>query len=104
VERCAGLANESFQDKVDASMIGKDSLFKERIIIGRLIEAMTGGTAQVESVHGAGSPQAQRIMIFREGMVNIEPGFVFQSRKLQLSMTDLGNWMVSFPYDGGPRR
>jgi len=28
---------------------------------------MTGGTAMVESMHGAGSPQAQRIMIFREG-------------------------------------
>ena len=40
---------------------------KERIKIGRLIEAMTGGTAMVESMHGAGSPQAQRIMIFREG-------------------------------------
>ncbi|MCJ8503107.1 4-hydroxyphenylacetate 3-hydroxylase family protein [Desulfatitalea alkaliphila] len=40
---------------------------RERIKIGRLIEAMTGGTAMVESMHGAGSPQAQRIMIFREG-------------------------------------
>jgi 4-hydroxybutyryl-CoA dehydratase/vinylacetyl-CoA-Delta-isomerase len=38
-----------------------------RIKIGRLIEALTGGTAMVESMHGAGSPQAQRIMIFREG-------------------------------------
>lgn len=40
---------------------------EDRIKIGRLIEAMTGGTALVESMHGAGSPQAQRIMIFREG-------------------------------------
>jgi 4-hydroxybutyryl-CoA dehydratase/vinylacetyl-CoA-Delta-isomerase len=40
---------------------------EHRIKIGRLIEAMTGGTALVESMHGAGSPQAQRIMIFREG-------------------------------------
>ncbi|MDA8142123.1 MAG: 4-hydroxybutyryl-CoA dehydratase [Desulfobacteraceae bacterium] len=40
---------------------------RERIKIGRLIEAMTGGTAMVESMHGAGSPQAQRIMILREG-------------------------------------
>ncbi|MCF8066475.1 MAG: 4-hydroxybutyryl-CoA dehydratase, partial [Desulfarculaceae bacterium] len=39
---------------------------KDRIKLGRLIEAMTGGTALVESMHGAGSPQAQRIMIFRE--------------------------------------
>jgi 4-hydroxybutyryl-CoA dehydratase / vinylacetyl-CoA-Delta-isomerase len=43
---------------------------KERIKIGRLIEAMTGGTAMVESMHGAGSPQAQRIMIFREGKLD----------------------------------
>ena len=41
-----------------------------RIRIARLIEAMTGGTALVESMHGAGSPQAQRIMIFREGELN----------------------------------
>jgi len=40
---------------------------EHRIKICRLIEAMTGGTALVESMHGAGSPQAQRVMIFREG-------------------------------------
>jgi 4-hydroxybutyryl-CoA dehydratase/vinylacetyl-CoA-Delta-isomerase len=40
---------------------------QDRIKIGRLIEAMTGGTAMVESMHGAGSPQAQRVMILREG-------------------------------------
>ncbi len=39
---------------------------EERIKLARLIEAMTGGTALVESMHGAGSPQAQRIMIYRE--------------------------------------
>ncbi len=42
---------------------------EDRIKIGRLIEAMTGGTALVESMHGAGSPQAQRIMILREGLL-----------------------------------
>jgi 4-hydroxybutyryl-CoA dehydratase/vinylacetyl-CoA-Delta-isomerase len=45
----------------------KDIPTEQRIKIARLIEAMTGGTALVESMHGAGSPQAQRIMIFREG-------------------------------------
>ncbi len=39
---------------------------EERIKLARLIEAMTGGTALIESMHGAGSPQAQRIMIYRE--------------------------------------
>jgi len=36
-----------------------------RIRLIRLLEAMTCGTALVESMHGAGSPQAQRIMIGR---------------------------------------
>ena len=40
---------------------------EHRIKIARMIEAMTGGTTLVESMHGAGSPQAQRVMIFREG-------------------------------------
>jgi 4-hydroxybutyryl-CoA dehydratase/vinylacetyl-CoA-Delta-isomerase len=42
---------------------------EHRIKIARLIEARTGATALVESMHGAGSPQAQRIMILREGDV-----------------------------------
>ena len=44
--------------------------WEDRIKIARLIEAMTGGTALVESMHGAGSPQAQRVMIFREGQLD----------------------------------
>lgn len=40
---------------------------EDRIKLARLIETMTGGTTLVESMHGAGSPQAQRIMIYREG-------------------------------------
>ncbi|MBM3176143.1 MAG: 4-hydroxybutyryl-CoA dehydratase [Chloroflexi bacterium] len=36
-----------------------------RIRLIRLLEAMTCGTALAESMHGAGSPQAQRIMIER---------------------------------------
>lgn len=35
---------------------------ENRLRIGRLIENMTGGTALVESMHGAGSPQAQKVM------------------------------------------
>jgi len=37
-----------------------------RMRLIRLIEAMTCGTALVESMHGAGSPQAQKVMIERE--------------------------------------
>ncbi len=53
----------------------------DRIKIARLIEAMTGGTALVESMHGAGSPQAQRIMIFREGDLD---------KKIKLAKTLVG--------------
>ncbi|PID90894.1 MAG: 4-hydroxybutyryl-CoA dehydratase [Bacteroidetes bacterium] len=45
----------------------------DRIKVLRLIENMTLGTASVgyrtESMHGAGSPQAQRIMIARQGNI-----------------------------------
>ena len=44
---------------------------ENRMLILRLIENITLGTAAVgyrtESMHGAGSPQAQRIMIARQG-------------------------------------
>ena len=36
-----------------------------RMRLLRLIEGMTCGTALAESMHGAGSPQAQKIMIMR---------------------------------------
>jgi 4-hydroxybutyryl-CoA dehydratase/vinylacetyl-CoA-Delta-isomerase len=38
---------------------------EDRMRLLRLIEGMTCGTALVESMHGAGSPQAQKIMIMR---------------------------------------
>jgi len=39
---------------------------EHRIRLARLIENMTGGTALAESMHGAGSPQAMRVMLYRE--------------------------------------
>jgi len=39
---------------------------EHRMRMARLLENMTGGTALVESMHGAGSPQAQRVMILRQ--------------------------------------
>jgi 4-hydroxybutyryl-CoA dehydratase/vinylacetyl-CoA-Delta-isomerase len=38
----------------------------------RLIENMTGGTALVESMHGAGSPQAQKVMYQRLGRIDMK--------------------------------
>ncbi len=40
---------------------------EERARLIRLLENISGGTALIESMHGAGSPQAQRIMILRQG-------------------------------------
>jgi len=42
---------------------------EERFRMARLIENMTGGTALVESMHGAGSPQAQRVVMARQANV-----------------------------------
>ena len=39
---------------------------EDRIKIARLLENMSGGTALAESMHGAGSPAAMKIMIMRE--------------------------------------
>jgi len=38
---------------------------EERIRIGRLVENMTGATPIIECMHGAGSPQAQKVVIQR---------------------------------------
>jgi len=47
----------------------------DRIRVCRLIENMTAGTALVESMHGAGSPQAQRVMIYRQGNLDQKKAF-----------------------------
>ena len=39
---------------------------ENRIRMFRLLENMTGGTALAESMHGAGSPEAMKIMLYRE--------------------------------------
>jgi len=43
---------------------------ESRMKILRLIENMTGGTCLVESMHGAGPPQSQRVMYQRLGNLN----------------------------------
>ncbi|HHV72882.1 MAG TPA: 4-hydroxybutyryl-CoA dehydratase [Clostridia bacterium] len=48
---------------------------EDRIRIARLIENMTGGTALVESMHGAGSPQAQRVSIVRQSNLETKKRF-----------------------------
>ena len=53
---------------VEKYMKGVDGVSTEtRMKALRLLENMTGGTALVESMHGAGSPQSQRVMYQRLG-------------------------------------
>ncbi len=42
----------------------------ERIEVGRYIENMTSVTTMVEAMHGAGSPQAQRINMLAQADIN----------------------------------
>jgi 4-hydroxybutyryl-CoA dehydratase/vinylacetyl-CoA-Delta-isomerase len=57
---------------------------EDRLRILRLIENLTLGTAAVgyrtESMHGAGSPQAQRIMIARQGNLEHKKGLAKKNR------------------------
>lgn len=59
----------------------------------RLIENMTLGTAAVgyrtESLHGAGSPQAQRIMIARQGNLDAKKEMARKIAKIDVSKD---NW------------
>lgn len=60
---------------IEKYLVGVDGVSVEnRLKMLRLIENITLGTAAVgyrtESMHGAGSPQAQRIMIARQGNIN----------------------------------
>ena len=68
----ADLRSEEIGHYVDKYLKGVDGVSTEdRMRILRLIENLTLGTAAVgyrtESMHGAGSPQAQRVMIARQG-------------------------------------
>lgn len=66
-------SEKDFQDEKLGSYLNKyfggvSSVPAEsRVRIARLIENMTSGTALAESMHGAGSPQAQRVMLLRQG-------------------------------------
>jgi len=58
---------------VEKYMAGVDGIRSEdRMRILRLLEVMTGGTALVESMHGAGSPQTQKVMYGRLGKLDMK--------------------------------
>ena len=67
------LKSEEIGKYVQKYMAGVDGVSTEsRIRILRLIENMTGGTALVESMHGAGSPQTQKVMYGRLGKMDMK--------------------------------
>lgn len=66
--------NETLRPYLEKYLVGVDGVpTVDRMRVLRLIENITLGTAAVgyrtESMHGAGSPQAQRIMISRQGNI-----------------------------------
>lgn len=64
----ADLRSPEIGKMVEKYMQGVEGVSTEtRMKVLRLLENMTGGTALVESMHGAGSPQSQRIMYQRLG-------------------------------------
>jgi len=88
------IATLPFEDDLRSPEIGKyvEKYLKgtekvateDRIRLLRLIENMTGGTALAESMHGAGSPQAQKVMYMRSG--NIE-----QKKKLAKKLAKISD-------------
>lgn len=50
----------------------------------RLVETLTGGTASVESMHGAGPPQSQKIMMLRDA--NLDKKYELAQRLLDIEI------------------
>jgi 4-hydroxybutyryl-CoA dehydratase/vinylacetyl-CoA-Delta-isomerase len=69
----ADLRHPEIGKYVNKYLAGVEGVSTEnRMRILRLIENMTGGTALVESMHGAGSPQTQKVMYARLGKLDMK--------------------------------
>jgi 4-hydroxybutyryl-CoA dehydratase/vinylacetyl-CoA-Delta-isomerase len=67
------LDSEAVGKYVRKYMAGVEGVSAEaRMRVLRLIENMTAGTALVESMHGAGSPQTQKVMYQRLGKLDMK--------------------------------
>ncbi len=70
------LRSPSIGKYVEKYLAGMEGVSTEnRIRVLRLIENMTGGTALVESMHGAGSPQTQKVMYGRLAKLDMKKGW-----------------------------
>lgn len=82
------IESEEVGDLVKKYLAGTTAVsMEDRMKIFRLIENMTLGTAAVgyrtESMHGAGSPQAQRIMIARQGNLQEKKGLAKKLARIE---------------------
>jgi 4-hydroxybutyryl-CoA dehydratase/vinylacetyl-CoA-Delta-isomerase len=69
----AALKHPDIGKYVEKFLCGVEGVSTEsRMRILRLLENMTGGTALVESMHGAGSPQTQKVMYGRYGNLDMK--------------------------------
>lgn len=84
----ADLKDPKLGPYIDKYLKGVNAVSTEnRLRILRLIENMSLGAAAVgyrtESLHGAGSPQAQRVMIARQGNIEMKKGLAKAIAKIQ---------------------
>jgi len=69
----ADLKHPEIGKYVEKFLAGVEGVSTEsRMRVLRLLENMTGGTALVESMHGAGSPQTQKVMYGRYGNLDMK--------------------------------
>jgi 4-hydroxybutyryl-CoA dehydratase / vinylacetyl-CoA-Delta-isomerase len=69
----ADLKHPEIGKYVEKFLAGVEGVSAEsRMRVLRLLENMTGGTALVESMHGAGSPQTQKVMYGRYGNLDMK--------------------------------
>lgn len=85
------LRNEKIGPYIRKYFKGQNNVATEnRMRVLRLVENITLGTAAVgyrtESMHGAGSPQAQRIMIARQGNISGKKDFAKKIAKIDESL------------------
>ena len=80
----ADLKSPAIGKYVEKYLKGVEGVSTEtRIKVFRLLENMTGGTALVESMHGAGSPQSQRIMYQRLGKIGEKMKYAKKIAKIE---------------------
>lgn len=70
-----------YVEKYLAGVIGVSTETRMKVL--RLIENMTGGTCLVESMHGAGPPQSQRVMYQRLGRLHQKMQFAKKLAKIE---------------------